>query len=98
MQSASPTLFDLTELSNFADDNFVLTWTSNQETANNLMVIKLKLITKWLSNSGLKEYESKTEKCLFYIKGTPNLWLNINNTQINLTKQINVLNVIFDSK
>ena len=34
-------LFDLTELSNFADDNFALTWHTNKQSAINAMELKL---------------------------------------------------------
>ena len=57
-------LFDLADLSNFADDNFVLTFHKNKQDAVSLMETKLKLITTWLTDSGLKVNESKTESCL----------------------------------
>ena len=47
-------LFDLTDLSNFADDNFALTMNSCKQEATNQMQLKLQLITKWLKESGLK--------------------------------------------
>ena len=43
-------LFDLTEMSNFADDNFILTWNVDKETANTEMSNKLNLISKWLKD------------------------------------------------
>ena len=64
-------LFDLTNLSNFADDNYALTWLKNKETALALMGEKLQSITKWLTDSGLKVNENNTEICLFYRKDTP---------------------------
>ena len=59
-------LFDLTELSNFADDNFALTWHTNKQSTVNAMELKLNLIVNWLKDSGLKVNETKTEVCLFH--------------------------------
>ena len=91
-------LFDLTDLSNFADDNFALTWSKNKATAITLMTEKLEIITKWLKESGLKVNESKTELCLFYRKDTPQIEIIINNVVIKSMKSMNVLGVEFDSK
>ena len=59
-------LFDLTDLSNFADDNFAITWHSNKQMATLLMQEKLEIMSNWLKQSGLKVNESKTELCLFH--------------------------------
>ena len=66
-------LFDLTDLSNFADDNFAITWNKSKQMATTLMQNKLEIMSTWLKGSGLKVNESKTEKCLFYKKDTPQL-------------------------
>ena len=66
-------LFDLTDLSNFADDNFILTFHENKFQAIVEMEIKIKLIIKWLTDSGLKVNEAKTELCHFYRNDTPQL-------------------------
>ena len=66
-------LFDITNLSNFADDNYALTWNKNIENTIALMSDKLQLVINWLTDSGLKVNESKTELCLFYRKDTPQL-------------------------
>ena len=66
-------LFDLTDLSNFADDNFAITWNSNKQMATLLMQEKLEIMSNWLKQSGLKVNESKTEICLFYKKIPPRL-------------------------
>ena len=55
-------LFDLTDLSNFADDNFILANHKNKLQAANLMETKLKIIINWLTGSGLKVNETKTEQ------------------------------------
>ena len=66
-------LFDLTDLSNFADDNFAITWHKSKQMATTLMQNKLEIMSTWLKRSGLKVNESKTEICLFYKKDTPQL-------------------------
>ena len=91
-------LFDLTNISNFADDNFVLTWSQSKQTAINEMENKLTLITEWLKGSGLKVNEQKTELCLFYRKDTPQIEINLNNVTIQSETVMNVLGVLFDSK
>lgn len=47
-------VFDITNLSNFADDNYALTWNKNKLNAMALMSVKLQLIINWLTDSGLK--------------------------------------------
>ena len=73
-------LFDITNFSNFAADNFALSFNSNKQTAISDMENKLKLITKWLKDSGLKVNEIKIELCLFYRKDTPLVELSLKNT------------------
>ena len=91
-------LFDLTDLSNFADDNFALTWHLNKQTAINQMQTKLEIITTWLKESGLHVNEQKTELCLFYKKDTPPVEIIINNARVRSESTMNVLGVCFDSK
>ena len=64
-------LFDLADLSNFADCNFILTFNKIKIQAKIEMEAKLKIITKWLTDSGLKVNEMKTELCHFHINDTP---------------------------
>ena len=91
-------LFDLTDLSNFADDNFAITWNSNKQTATLLMQEKLEIMSNWLKQSGLKVNESKTEICLFYKKDTPPVEIILNNVTVKSGTSMNVLGVCFDSK
>ena len=58
-------LFDLTDLSNLADDNFALTWHTCKQTVKNQMQNKLELITNWLKKSGLKEMKQKPSYACF---------------------------------
>ena len=91
-------LFDLTDLSNFADDNFALTWHSSKQDAISLMQTKLKVITTWLKDYGLKANEEKTELCLFYKKDTHPVEIILNNVTIKSIPFMDVLGVCFDSK
>ena len=91
-------LFDITNLSNFADDNYALTWSKNKDTVITLMKEKISIITNWLSDSGLKVNEDKTELCLFYRKESHPIEITINNIMIKSCNKMNVLGVTFDSK
>ena len=91
-------LFDLTDLSNFADDNFAITWHSCKQTAINLMQIKLKIISSWLRKSGLKVNEAKMELCIFYKKDTTPIEIVLNNISVKSDTSMNVLGVCLDSK
>ena len=91
-------LFDLTSLTNFADDNFIIEFNSKV----NILIIdmekKLEMITKWLKESGLKVNENKTELCLFHRNDTQTITINLQNQMITSRKSMNVLGVEFDSK
>ena len=91
-------LFDLTQLTNFADDNFYLEWNTDLSKLIVDLEAKLEMITKWLRDSGLVVNESKTEVCLFYKNDTPKITIRIQNALIDSKKEMNVLGVIFDSK
>ena len=91
-------LFDITNLSNFADDNYALTWNANKDSAITSMEAKLAKIIDWLKDSGLKVNESKTEICLFYRKDTPPVEIIVNNSVIKTSNEMNVLGVTFDQK
>ena len=66
-------LFDI------ADDNFIITFHKNKLQTVTLMETKLKLITTWLTDSGLKVNEAKTESCLFHRKDSRPIEIHINN-------------------
>ena len=59
---------------------------------------ELKVIMKWLKESGLKVNESKTEVCLFHRLDCQKITLHINNSPIESKEAMNVLGVTFDSK
>ena len=91
-------IFDICNMSNFADDNFVIGWNKIKTLLIEDMVKKLEAITKWLRESGLRVNETKTELCLFYKVDTQQVTISINNTHIHSKSTINVLGVVFDSK
>ena len=64
-------LFDLADITNFADDNFCLMWNRKLEALIVNLETKLEMITKWLRDSGLVVNESKTEICLFHRNDQP---------------------------
>jgi hypothetical protein len=91
-------VFDLLTMSSFADDNFTVRWNKDKSELIKEMENDLDTLTKWLSDSGLKVNESKTELVLFYRKDCRKVTLRINNTQITSLDYMNVLGVVFDSK
>ena len=91
-------LYEISKLSNFADDNFAITKHQSKAICMQLIEYKMKTISKWLKDSGLKVNETKTELCLFYRKDTPQIEITINNVLVKSKDHMNVLGVIFDSK
>ena len=89
-------LFDLTDLSNFADDNFALTWNTCKQTAQKQMQNKLELITCWLKESGLKVNKEKPKSVCSTKKGTNSIEITLNSViVISLVTHMNVLYINF---
>ena len=55
----------------FAVDNYALEWNTCKEALKNSMQLNLELITDWLTQSGLKVNEDKSELCMFHRKDQP---------------------------
>ena len=91
-------LFDLTNLTNFADDNFIIEFNSQINCLITDLEMKLEMIVKWLKDSGLKVNENKTELCMFHRNDYRPITITIHNEQITSKKSMNVLGVTFDSK
>ena len=91
-------LYDISKLSNFADDNFALNQNKIKNTCIIDMEIKLRKIIKWLKNSGLKVNESKTEICMFHRKDTTQVEINVSGIPVKSKDHMNVVGVMFDSK
>ena len=91
-------IFDIVNMTNFADDNYVIECTADLTALIENMQKKLEAITKWLKKSGLKVNDSKTEMCLFSRSDCHEINLIINGVTIISKQTINVLGVIFDAK
>jgi hypothetical protein len=88
----------LTEVTNFADDNFVIQF---NKYINQLILdfeMKLEIIIKWLKDDGLKVNNTKTELCLFHSNDTIPIKITLQGVEITSKKTINSLGVTFDSK
>ena len=62
------------------------------------MELELGWIAKWLTDSGMRVNEQKTDLYLFYKDDTTPITVSLNGKSIKSNKNINVLLVIFDSK
>ena len=91
-------LFELTQLTNFADDNYCIEWNANLAVLILDLERRLEMITKWLKDSGLVVNESKTEICMFHKHDQQKIKINVCGTEITSKHFINVLGVTFDSK
>jgi hypothetical protein len=91
-------LTDLEKLTLFADDNYILEWNGRLPELLIAMTNKLQRIVGWLTNSGLKVNESKTELCLFHRKDHHPVQINLNDRILISKQSMNVLGVSFDSK
>ena len=91
-------LFDLADMTLFADDNYILKSGGQITVLINQLKSTIEKIIKWLKESGLKVNDGKTEICLFYRKDTPPVKIEINGNEITSSKSINVLGITFDSK
>ena len=91
-------LFEIENLTCFADDKFPLAWNRNKSDLIKDMELKLRKIMDWLKDSGMKVNESKTDLCLFHRGDSTPISLNLYGKIVTSNKKINVLGVIFDSK
>ena len=91
-------MFDLTDIVNFADDNFCVESDKVLSVLISNLEMRLEMITKWLKDSGLVVNESKTEVCLFHANDQPLIQIRLQDVLITSKKSMNVLGVMFDSK
>ena len=91
-------LFDLHDLTNFADDNFIIRWSSCRAGLRTDIERTLESISVWLKGSGLAVNESKTELCLFHRLDQPSMSITLSDSQIKSKCTMNILGVTFDSK
>ena len=91
-------LFDIEKMTCYADDGFGLVYNKDKEVVAVLIKTKLTNTIDWLTSSGMKVNESKTNLCLFYHKDTTPIEIVLNGTIIKSCKTVNVLGVVFDQK
>lgn len=77
-------LFDLTDIKNFANNNFAIGW-------NDTIPELIETIFKWLKGSGLIVNESKYGICLSHRKDHHPVTRNLNGRQITYKNEINAL-------
>ena len=82
----------------FADDKFPLASHSDLNTLIIEFEEKLRQISKWLKDSGMKINESKTELCLFHWNDHAPITITLNGISLKSKSSINVLGVQFDCK
>jgi hypothetical protein len=91
-------LYDIEKLTTFADDNYIISWSTTKEKTLEILKNKLDKILKWLKDSGLKVNENKTELCIFHRNETTEGQLQIGESLIVSKEDMNVLGMTFDSK
>jgi hypothetical protein len=91
-------LFDLTNITNFADENFIVMWNGILSNLVNNLEKELEMITKWLRGSGLLVNSEKTEICNFHRNDQSVIQVRMANEIIVSKKSMNVLGVTFDCK
>ena len=91
-------IFEIENLTCFADDKFALAENKDKSLVKFLIQKKLERVIDWLSKSGMKVNEAKTDLCLFYKLDTTPISILLNGQTITSNNKINVLGVIFDSK
>ena len=89
----------LMQFKNFTvqDDNYLGAENENLILSINEIKRKIISVTNWLSGSGLKINDQKTEICIFHRREQISLNISINNTEIQTSNKINILGMIFDS-
>ena len=91
-------LFEICELTSFADDTYILKSNPNLKSLITDMKTTIECTTKWLRQSGLKVNDEKTEMCIFYKNDLAPISIVVNNVSVFTRSTINVLGVLFDSK
>jgi hypothetical protein len=90
-------LLDLTKITCFAGDNFVIKWNKSIDDLIDDLEKELEMIIKWLKDLGLMVNTDKTEISLFNRNDLPTTNTNIMSQQIANKKSMNVLVAIFDA-
>ena len=91
-------LFDLDDLSAFADDNYSIQWHGDLGELKIRTEESLRNILKWMTAFGLKVNEARTELCLFSRHNIEQMTIKVGHQDIQTRSEMNVLGVVFDSK
>jgi hypothetical protein len=89
-------LFDISELTSFADDNYIIRCHSNITQLKEDMSYHLEQIITWLKGSGLKVNQNKTEICIFHKNSCEVSNIMVDGTIVQTSDSINVLGVEFE--
>ena len=81
-------IFDIENMTCYADDGFSLVFDKDKEVVCDLIKIKLMNTIDWLTRSGMKVNESKTNLCLFYYKDTNPIEIVLNGVSIKSCKTV----------
>ena len=88
----------LEDLINYADDNYIGSEHEELETAIQCVITKTERIFDWLTNSGLKINDSKTQIRIFHRRNLVSKTIKIKNSLIQTQNTITILGMTFDSK
>lgn len=91
-------IFDLLDLTTFADDNYVLERDKDVLSTIGKVKFKSEYFLNWLKKSGLKINADKTEICIFANNDIQPCDVYILNKKIVTKNSLKVLGLIFDSK
>ena len=81
-----------------ADDNYTIKWHQNIEIMIANLENSLSTIVKWLTDSGLKVNDEKTEICLFSRQNVRPVRVLFCGKTVLTKPEMNVLGIVFDSK
>jgi hypothetical protein len=89
-------IYDLEEITTYADDNYVIKEDSNLEITLNKLKESVTIVARWLKSSGLKVNDSKTEVCVFHRKEKIIIDIVLDGHLIKSTETIKILGMTFD--
>ena len=77
--------------------NNIIRWNINKNVLKTEVEASMEAITNWLTMSGMRVNEEKTECCLFYEQDQEPMSIEINGKFIKSKKHMGVLGLLFDS-
>ena len=91
-------LWDIEPMICYADDNFPTETDKCKIVLKQKIESKLDSIATWLTQSGLKVNEEKTDLCIFHKNDSRPFTINLKGKQITSKPSMNVLGITFDAK